>query len=74
MQGLYLKKNTVYSFCNHLDKVPSPTIHVSWLKAIGIEAYTCKTKGNPDYINVILRPPNKPHNLRDGSRTEQWKV
>ena len=74
MQGLYLRKNTVHSFCNHLDKVPKPTIHVSWLKAIGIEAYKCKAKENPDYINVILRSPIKPYNLRYGSRTEQWKV
>ena len=52
------------SYRNLLDKVSKPTLYVSRLKAIAIEAYKCKANENPDYINVMLNPLIKPYNLR----------
>ena len=51
-----------------------PTLYVSILKSITIQAYTCKANKNPDYINVMLNPLIKPYNLRGGPRAEQSKV
>ena len=62
------------SYRNLLDKVSKPTLYVSRLKAIAIEAYKCKANENPDYINVMLNPLIKPYNLRGGPRAEQPKV
>ena len=44
------------SYRNILDKVSKPTLYVSRIKAIAIEAYKCKANENPDYINVMLNP------------------
>ena len=52
------------SYRNLLDRVSKPTVYVSRLKAIAIEAYKCKANENPDYINVMLNPLIKPYNLR----------
>ena len=57
-----------------LDRVSKPTLYVSRLKAIAIEAYKCKENENPDYINVMLNPLIKPYNLRGGPRAEQPEV
>ena len=62
------------SYRNLLDKVSKPTLYVSRLKAITIEAYKCKANENPDYINVMLIPLIKPYNLRGGPHAEQPKV
>ena len=62
------------SYRNLLDKVSKPTLYVSRLKAIAIEAYKCKANENPDYINVMLNPLIKPYNLRGGPHAEQPKV
>ena len=62
------------SYRELLDKVSKPTLYVSRLKAIAIEAYKCKANENPDYINVMLNPLIKPYNLRGGPRVEQPKV
>ena len=62
------------SYRNLLDRVSKPTLYVSRLKAIAIEAYNCKANENPDYINVMLNPLIKPYNLRGGPRAEQPKV
>ena len=62
------------SYRNLLDRVSKPTLYVSRLKAIAIEAYKCKANENPDYINVMLNPLIKPYNLRGGPRAEQPKV
>ena len=57
-----------------LDTVSKPTLYVSRLKSIAIEAYKCYVNENPEYINVMLDPVNKPYELRGGSRAEQPKV
>ena len=57
-----------------LDTVSKPTLYVSRLKSIAIEAYKCYVNENPEYINVMLDPLNKPYDLRGGSRAEQPKV
>ena len=44
------------SYRNLLNKVSKPTLYVSRLKAIAIEAYKCKANEDPDYINVMLNP------------------
>ena len=62
------------SYRKLLEKVSKPTLYVSRLKAIAIEAYKCKANENPDYINVMLNPLIKPYNLRGGPRAEQPKV
>ena len=62
------------SYRNLLDRVSKPTLYVSRLKTIAIEAYKCKANENPDYINVMLNPLIKPYNLRGGLRAEQPKV
>ena len=51
-----------------------PTLYVSRLKSIAIEAYKCYVNEGPEYINALLDPLNKPYDLRDGSRAEQPKV
>ena len=62
------------SYRNLLDRVSKPTLYVSRLKAIAIEAYKCKANENADYINVIVNPVIKPYNLRGGPRAKQPKV
>ena len=62
------------SYHNLLDKVSKPTLYVSRLKAIAIEAYRCKANENPDHINVMLNPLIKPYNLRGGPHAEQPRV
>ena len=62
------------SYRKLLEKVSKPTLYVSRLKAIAIEAYKCKANENPDYINVMLNPLIKPYNLRGDPRAEQPKV
>ena len=62
------------SYRDLLDKASKPTLYVSRLKAIAIEAYKCKENENPDYINVMLNPQIKPYDLRGGTRAEQPKV
>ena len=57
-----------------LDTVSKPTLDVSRLKSIAIEAYKCYVNENPEYINIMLDPLNKPYDLRGGSRAEQPKV
>ena len=57
-----------------LDTVSKPTLYVSRQKSIAIEAYKCYDNENPEYINVMLDPLNKPYDLRGGSRAEQPKV
>ena len=57
-----------------LDTVSKPTLYVSRLKSIAIEAYKCYVSENPEYTNVMLDPLNKPYDLRGGSRAEQPKV
>ena len=49
------------SYRKLLDKVSQPTLYVSRLKAISIEAYKCEANENPDYINVMLNPLAKPY-------------
>ena len=36
-----------------------PTLYVSRLKSIAIEAYKCYVYENPEYTNVMLGPLNK---------------
>ena len=43
-----------------LDTVSKPTLYVSRLKSIAIEAYKCYVNEKPEYINVMLDPLNKP--------------
>ena len=62
------------SYRDLLDKASKPTLYVSRLKAIAIEAYKCKEKESPDYINVMLNPQIKPYDLRGGPRAEHPKV
>ena len=57
-----------------LNTVSKPTLYVSRLKSIAIEAYKCYVNENPEYINVMLDPLVKPYDLRGGSRAEQPKV
>ena len=57
-----------------LDTVSKPALYVSRLKSIAIEAYKCYVNENPEYINVMLDPLNKPYDFRGGSRAEQPKV
>ena len=74
-QALWLVLNDYSSsYRKLLDKVSKPTLYVSRLKAIAIEAYKCKANENPDYINVMLNPLIKPYNLRGGPRAEQPKA
>ena len=47
-----------------LDTVSKPTLYVSRLKSIAIEAYKCYDNEIPVYINVMLDPLNKPYDLR----------
>ena len=56
------------SYCVLLDTVSKPTLYVSRLKSIAIEAYKCYVNENSEYINVMLDPLNKPYDLRGGSR------
>ena len=54
------------SYRNLLNKVSKPTLNVSRLKAIAIEAYKCKANESPDYSDVMLNPLTKVYNLRGG--------
>ena len=47
-----------------LDTVSKPTLYVSRLKFIAIEANKCHVNENPEYINVMLDSWNKPYDLR----------
>ena len=62
------------SYRGLLDKVSKPTPYVSRLKTIAIEAYKYKANENPDYINVMLNPLIKSHDLRGGPHAKQPKV
>ena len=62
------------SYRKLLDKVSKPTLYVSRLKDITVEAYKCKANENPDDVNVMLNPLIKPYNLRGGPHAEQPKV
>ena len=73
-RALSVVLNDSSSYRNLLDRASKPTLYVSRLKAITIEAYKCKANKNPDYINVMLNPLIKPYNLRVGPRAEQPKV
>ena len=68
-QALRVVLNDSSSYHNLLDRVSKPTLYVSRLRAIAIEAYKCKANENPDYVNVMLNPLIKPY-----YRTEQPKV
>ena len=57
-----------------LDTVSKPTLYISRLKSIAIEAYKCYVNENPGYINIMLDPLNKPYDLRGSSRAEQSNV
>ena len=65
----YISSNRVV-----LDTVLKPTLYVSRVKSIAIEAHECYLNENPQYINVMLDPLNKTYDLRGGSRAEQPKV
>ena len=73
-QALLVVLNDTSSYRVLLDTVSKPTLYVSRLKSIAIEAYKCYVNENPEYINVMLDPLNKPYDLRGGSRAEQPKV
>ena len=45
-----------------LDKMATPALYVTRLKAIASKAYALYTNENPAYINAVLNPSNKPHN------------
>ena len=57
-----------------LDTMSKPTLYVSRLKSMAIEANKCYVYENHEYINVTLDPLNKLYDLRGGSRAEQPKV